>query len=246
MAAKFKSVCLSSAELHHTILFAYGLTRDMNALESMSPSVSRLFTASSLFLETRSATEASTQNYELVDRLLIEHTKKLVGPIVDRIELADIELVGKSIGIDAKYVRTRFFVEAYRYGKDSSIDDLLASNIAYLDKQLFLDEIVHIICERLDSTISSLKKSKSYRGVVSVLDANTIRWVREETSHEASAQNNQAPVSLIATQSLVTRIQSMSQSVSDEILERKISDLSVMSAALLKAVQSQEQRAINI
>lgn len=245
LTGKFRSPCLSSVELHLTILFAYELTENMSSLESISPSVLGLFLPGTLFSELGCKPEGSPEQYQLLDMLLLEHIKK-IGPIVDRFELDSIEIVGKSMGIDEKYVRTRFFIESYRHGKDSSIDDLLASNSAYLDKQLFLNAIVHIICERLDSTVSSLKKSKSYRGVVSILDANTIRWVKEEAAKGSSAHINRAPVSLIATNLLVMRIKSMSTNISDETLQRKISDLSVMGGVLLKAVQSQEERAMHI
>jgi hypothetical protein len=150
------------------------------------------------------------------------------------------------MGIDARYVRTRFFVETLRLGKDSSIDDLLASSISHLDKRLFVDETIRIVCQRLDSTISSLKKTKSYRGVVSVIDANISRWIKEEAAKGPSRQNNQAPVSLIATHTLVLRCQSVSKSVLDEELDKKIDAICTVSVTLLKAVQSQEQQAINV
>jgi hypothetical protein len=190
--------------------------------------------------------KASPQQYELLDGLLVEHAKKIATPIVDRFDLDGLEVVGKSMGIDARYVRTRFFVETLRLGKDSSIDDLLASNISHLDKRLFVDETIRIVCQRLDSTISSLKKTKSYRGVVSVIDANISRWIKEEAAKGPSRQNNLAPVSLIATHTLVLRCQSVSKSVLDEALDKKIDAICTVSVTLLKAVQSQEQQAINV
>lgn len=215
-------------------------------MESISPAVSSLFSPGALFSEMSSMPKASPQQYELLDGLLVDHAKKIATPIVDRFDLDGLEVVGKSMGIDARYVRTRFFVETLRLGKDSSIDDLLASSISHLDKRLFVDETIRIVCQRLDSTISSLKKTKSYRGVVSVIDANISRWIKEEAAKGPSRQNNHAPVSLIATHTLVLRCQSVSKSVLDEELDKKIDAICTVSVTLLKAVQSQEQQAINV
>lgn len=245
LADKFKKVHITSIELHHTILFAYELTGSVTSLESIAPTVHDLFTAGALFSD-MPCTEGSPQQYQLLDTLLVEHAKKTVSPVVDRFDLYDIEVVGKSMGIDTKYVRTRYFLEMIRFGMDASIDDLLASNIAYLDKRLFLDEIVQIICERLYCTISSLKKTKSYRGVVSVLDADASRWIREEARKGPSSQNNRGPISLISTNNLVLRIQSMSKSVEDDILDKKISAISTMIGTLLKAVQAREHQVMNV
>jgi hypothetical protein len=244
LAKKFRNVSLSSVELHHTILFAYELTGSLNGLEAITTSIHGLFAPGALYLEMGCKSETSPQQFELLDHLLVNAAKK-IGQIIDGFELGNIEMVGRSIGIDARYCRTRFFIEAYRFGKDVSIDDVMTTNVAYLDKQLFVDEIVRIVCQRLDSTITSLKKSKSYRGVVGVLDADTIRWVKEMTTQQPSIQDNLSPVSLIATHSLVQKIESISKTIPDKMLERQISDLSNMSTTLLKAV-SQEQRTIDI
>jgi hypothetical protein len=245
LTKKFRNVSLSSVELHHAILFAYELTGSLSGLESITPSIHGLFSPGALYLEMGCKPEVSPQQFELLDRMLANAAKN-TGETVDGFELGNIEMVGRSIGIDARYVRTRFFIEGYRYGKDVSIDDLLVANVAYLDKQLFVDEIVHIVCERLDSTLASLKKTKSYRGVVSVLDAGTIRWVKEVATRHPPMQDNLSPVSLIATHSLVLKIESISKTIPDKIIGREILDLSNLSATLLKAVSKEQSRAINV
>lgn len=245
LANKFSKVHLTSIELHHTILFAYELTGSLTSLESIAPTVHDLFAAGALFSNIPS-TGGTPRQYQLLDSLLVKHARKTVSPIVDRFDLYEIEVVGKSMGIDIKYVRTRYFLEMIRFGMDASIDDLMASNMAYLEKNIFLDEIVHIMCERLDYTITSLKKTKRYRGVVGILDADASRWIREEARKGSSLQDDRASVSLIATHSLVLRIQSMSKGVTDETLERKISAISTISATLLKAVQAQEHQVMNV
>ena len=238
---KYRNIYLSSVELHHTILFAFELTGNMKSLGSVAPAVSELFMPKALFSDIKCTPEALPQQYELLNGLLTEHAKKINPSVKDGCDLDDIEIVGRSMGIDAKYVRTRFFIEAYRFSKDSCVDDLLASNIAFLDKELFVRELVEIVCIRLNSVITTLKRTKSYRGLVGILDANAVRWVKEVASSGPSIQSDQVPVSLITTHSLVLRIQNMNENTSDETLEKNISTISVMSDTLLKAVQSQEQ-----
>lgn len=246
LALKFRKIHLTSVQLHHTALFVCELTSNIGALESIIPSVHQLFGAGALFLDMPSVPGGSPQQYRLLDELLVEHAKNTRAAIVDSFDLNSIETVATTMGINVKYVRTKYFLEMFRFAKDACVDALLASNISQLDKHMFLSEIVHIVCQRLDTTIASLKKSKSYRGVVSVLDADTSRWVREEAARGSSSRNDTAPVSLIATNSLVLRIQSMSKSVGDESLDKKIAAISMMSGTLLKAVQAQEQQVLNV
>lgn len=246
LTEKFRSVAVSSVELHLTILFAYELTGNISFLKSMAQSVTDLFTPAALFTEMGPTTDSSSQQCHLLDTMLIAHIKKNIDPIVSRFDLDDIEVVGKSMGIDATYVRTRFFIESYRISKDSKVEDLLTTSIPYLDKRLFLLEITHILCCRLHSTLTTLKKSKNFRSVISLFDANTCRWIEEEAMKEPAMLKDEAPVSLIATQALILRCRSMSESISDKTIENRIVAISAICDDLLKAVQSQEQRMMKV
>ena len=124
-----------------------------------------------------------------------------------------------------------------RLGKDASINDLLGSSISSLDKDLFAEKTVQILCDRLHATILSLKQTRNYRSVLSVLDADASRWVRE-VSTQSSGKNT--TTSLITTHSLIMRIQGISETLDDDLTD-KINALCLMSGTLLKAVQTHEQ-----
>ena len=248
LVLKLREVYLSSIELHHTVIFAAAMTHDIGSLEPIVPSFSSLFLLGSLSCDMPAIPKGSDQQRGLLDKAIAEHAKKSTIPIVDHFDMKDIEWVGKAWGMDFKYVRTRYFVEMIRLGKDATIDDLLGSSTSSLDKSLFVEEVVQIICVRLESTVSSLKRTKSYRGVVSLLDADTSRWVSDMAAKcSPSPNSSHAPASLIITHSLVLRTQSMCDSIADDSKYTKnVEALCLMSGTLLKAVQSQEQLAMNL
>jgi hypothetical protein len=247
LQAKLRAVQLPSVELHLTVMFAFELTYSIDSLDSTVPSFSRLFLLGSLFSESPVMPTGSSQQHQLLDTAIIENAKASVGPIVDKFDLKDIELVGKAWGVGNKYVRTRYFIEMIRLGKDSSIGDLISSSSAFLDKSLFVEEVVQIVSLRIDATITSLKRTKNYRSVVSLLDADTCRWVREEAALTSNPQTNRTPVSLITTHALVLRVQSICQDTGDGNMQRRVDQLSQMSGTLLKAVQEQEhQQVMNV
>mmetsp|Transcript_22582 Transcript_22582/g.48884 ORF Transcript_22582/g.48884 Transcript_22582/m.48884 type:complete len:1696 (-) Transcript_22582:1217-6304(-) len=242
LAKKLHNVHLSSVELTHTVLFAFEMTRNIDSLESAVPSFTSLFLIGSLFSETPPLPKGSAEQRGLLDRAILDHAATSSSPVIDNFScIEDVELFGKSLGLDAKYARTQYLIEMIRLGKDASIDDLLGSSISSLDKVLFTEKVVQIICGRLHATILSLKQTKSYRGILSLLDADASRWVREEALRGfPSEKNNYAIASLITTHSLVMRVQSMS----DDSMSEKIEALCLMSGTLLKAVQAHEQDAV--
>ena len=132
-----------------------------------------------------------------------------------------------------------------RLGKDASINDLLGSNISSLDKELFAQRTIIIICWRLHATIMSLKQTKNYRGVLSLLDAEKSRWVKEVATQSSSTQQNKyATTSLIATHSLIMRVQGMADTLNDALVSDEVNALCLMSGRLLKAVQAHEAQSV--
>ena len=129
-----------------------------------------------------------------------------------------------------------------KLGKDASINDLLGSNISSLDKEVFVEKTVEIVTVRLHATIQKLKQTQNYRGVLSLLDADASRWIREMVAQ--TPQDEYATASLIATHSLIMRVQGMSDSLKDDDITQKIDALCMMSGTLLKAVQSHEQESV--
>jgi len=243
LVSKYPNVQLSSVELHHTVIFAFEMTRSVSSLETAVPTLANLFLAGSLFSPMPHMLEGSVGQQDLLDKAILNHAANSQRPVIDNFScLNSVELFGKSLGLDSEYVRTRFLIDMIRLGKDSSIHDLLGSSISSLDMKYFSEAVVQIICVRLHSTILSLKQTKKYRGILSLLDADATRWLREEATRFSSSQF--ATASLITTNSLAMRVQRMFGSTSDESLTKKIGTLCSISETLLKAVQAQERESV--
>ena len=247
LASKFRRVELSSLELHHTVVFAFQMTRDVDSLQAAVPNFSSLFLLGALGVPAPPMPMGSADQRKLLDKAILDHAEKTAVPIVDNFSrIRDVELFGKALGLDVKYVRTRYLLGMIRLGKDASINDLLGASISSssLDKVIFAEAAIQIICARLNATITMLKQTKKYRGVLSLLDADTSRWAKAEAAKCSPAhQNNHAKASLINTHSLVIRAQNLSGDV-DDSLRARIDALSVMSGTLLKAVQAQERESV--
>ena len=221
-------------------------TDDMvDSLQSVVPSFSNLFLTGSIFSEMQPIASGSPEQRDLLDEAILDQAKSSKSPVVDNFSSCrSCELFGKSLGVDVKYVRTRYLIEMIRLGKDPSIDALLGASISSLDGAFFAEKIVEIVCTRHHATILSLKRTKNYRGILSLLDADASRWVKGEAAkYNPSQKNSFASTSLITTHSLVTRVQNMSESLDDSISE-KVDALCLMSSTLLNAVQAQEQEAV--
>ena len=246
LVMKLRDVQLSSVEAHHMVLFAFEMTGNVGSLESIIPSFSNLFLIGSIFSEMPPIPQGCEEQQELLNKAICARAEKSSSPVVDSfLCIHDIELFGKSLGLDAKYVRTQYLLEMIRLGKDASINDLLGSNISSLDKELFAQRTIIIICWRLHATIMSLKQTKNYRGVLSLLDAEKSRWVKEVATQSSSTQQNKyATTSLIATHSLIMRVQGMADTLNDALVSDKVNALYLMSGRLLKAVQAHEAQSV--
>ncbi|KAL7551043.1 hypothetical protein ACHAWF_014247, partial [Thalassiosira exigua] len=246
LATKHREVQLSSVELHHTVMFAFEMTHTVNSLKSIVPSFGNLFLVGTIYCELPPMPRGSTQQKSLLDKAIVNHAENTNRPVVDNFaDLLDLELFAKSLGITANFVRTHYLIEMIRLGKDASIDDLLGASGSSLEKSTFAEQVVRIICARLHATVTSLKKTKNYRGILSLLDADASRWVREEASKcPPSQRKKHAMASLITTHSMVMRIKNMFSGSIDESISAKIDALCLMSETLLKAVQTQEEEAV--
>lgn len=243
LVKKLQTVQLSSVELTHTVLFAFEMTNSIETIESVVPSFTSLFLIGSLFSKMPPLPEGSAEQQGLLDKAILDRATESESQVMDNsfATIRDVELFGKTLGVDARYVRTSYLIEMIRLGKDASVDGMLGSSISLLDKGLFVEKLLPIICGRLHTTISLLKQTKSYRGILSLLDADASRWVREEASQCSPLEsNNYGITSLITTHTLVMRAQSMA----DDSSSGRIDALYTMSGTLLKAVQAHEQDAV--
>ena len=244
LVAKHRGVQLSAVELHHTVLFAFEMLGSIDSLEAAVPSFSSLFLRGGLFTQMPPLPRGSIQQKALLDKAITDHAEKTTDLVDSFSRIKGIELFGRALGVDAKYVRTQYLVEMIRLGRDTSINDLLGGTSTLLDQSLFAESVVQIICGRLNATIASLNKTKQYRSILSLLDADASRWVKEEAGKSPTSQQvNYASASLITTYSMVMRLQSMTEKL-DGLLSEKVNALSLMSGTLLKAVQAEEQDAV--
>ena len=256
---KYPTVHQTSLELHHLVIFAFQMTRNVQSLSTIVPSFTKLFLVGSLFIEMKPIMSQGSfgeqKQKDLLDKAIIDHAAKSSSPILDNFScIHSIELFGRSLGLDVAYVRTRYLIEMIRLGKDASINDLLGGGVivsSLFDKSFFAEEVIHILCKRLHATIHSLKQMKRYRGIHSLLDADACQWLRNEVSASEvatktmmSSKNNViATSSLITTHSLIMRLQSMLPL--EESLRNKIDTLFLMSGTLLKVVQTQDEQETN-
>ena len=157
---------------------------------------------------------------------------------VNREHLDDIVLLGRSWGMDKGHVLTQFLLVMYELGKDDDVEDLFNSVTRLLDVDMFLDHGIAIVCVRLSTALSILKKAKQCRGILAMLDADTCEWVREQArttraqKPDIVAINEEGSlISLDNTQALILRMKRMSS-----VNRIDAYALSVMCETLLKAV----------
>merc|ERR1712238_639342 len=115
----------------------------------------------------------------------------------------------------------------YEMGKDNMVDDLI--NIGRQVKvSQFIDNAVDIVCVRLNTTLTLMKKVKEYRGVIGMLDADTCHWVKEKAGIAIQGR----PRPLENTHSLILRIMRL-----DSESKSQVHALSIMSGTLLRVVE---------
>lgn len=243
LVSKMRSVKSSSVLLHHIVAFTFEMTHDIDSIASAVPSFTRLFSVGSLFSEMPPMPKESIEQRGLIDQAIVDRAKSSSSnPVIDNYDrVKDVELVGQAFGLDPKYIKTRYLIEIIRLGRDASINDLLGASSAALMKPLFIEELVQILCSRLHGIISSLKRTKQYRGVVSRLDAEASNWVKEQAERIAYQDDEYTPASLITTHSLILRVRSMAE---HDTKSEQINSLSLISETLLKAVREQEQQRV--
>lgn len=243
LISKLRPVKSSSVMLHHIVVFTFEMTHDIDLIASAVPSFTRLFSVGSLFDEMPPIPKESIEQRGLINKAIVDRAQNSCSnPVIDNFDsIKDVELVGKAFGLDSRYARTRYLIEIIRLGRDASINDLLGSSSTALIKPLFIEELVPILCSRLQGIISSLKRTKQYRAVITRLDAEASSWVKEQAEHIAPQQDENTPVSLITTHSLIVRLQGMTE---NELPSEQINSLSLISETLLKAVREQEQQRV--
>merc|ERR1739844_522175 len=116
------------------------------------------------------------------------------------------------------------------------VEDLTNSIQRIIDMNLFITGGITLSCCRLNAAVSGLKKTKKYRSVLAMLDADTCQWVQEEAD-KAISENLDFVIegeggkllSLEMTHGLI--LQMMRMTVMNQ---SQTHELSIMSGTLLK------------
>ena len=232
----------SSLEAHNGIVCAVQLNDDLSLLPKCVDSFDSMFLRQSFslpFSRTFTANEYQVSFIESATRRLGEIAE---GPNVNREYLDDLVSLGRGWGFDKGYILTQFLLDMYELGKDDLVDDLFNSITRLIDVDMFLDHGIAIVCVRLSTALSILKREKQCRGILAMLDADTCEWVREQA--KTTVVDNPDIVvtdeygqliSLESTQALILRMKRMSA-----VNRIDAYALSVMCETLLKAVDHLE------
>eukprot|EP00557_Chaetoceros_sp_GSL56_P001979 CAMPEP_0176495180 /NCGR_PEP_ID=MMETSP0200_2-20121128/10511_1 /TAXON_ID=947934 /ORGANISM="Chaetoceros sp., Strain GSL56" /LENGTH=159 /DNA_ID=CAMNT_0017893025 /DNA_START=59 /DNA_END=538 /DNA_ORIENTATION=+ len=95
-------------------------------------------------------------------------------------DLDDITTLARAWGMDKSYVLTEFLIVMYEQGKDDCVQHLITST-RLIEIERFQDVCMSIACVRLDAALTMLKRAKKYRNILSMLDADTCEWVKEQS-----------------------------------------------------------------
>jgi hypothetical protein len=152
-------------------------------------------------------------------------------------DLDDITTLARAWGMDKSYVLTEFLLVMYEQGKDDCVQHLITST-RLIEIERFQDGGMCIACVRLDAALLVLKRAKKYRNILSMLDADTCEWVKEQAEINkkqrpgcvATHREDGKLISLENTQDLILRIKRMSSASRVDATA-----LSTMCDVLLKA-----------
>jgi len=227
----------SSLEIHCAVICAWQLTDDFSTFCSCFPTMDDLFLRKSIF-EHQPITESPSeiQSY-FVNNALRRKAILFDGSIVNYDDLDDIITLARAWGMDKGNILTEFLLIMYEQGKDDCIQHLVTST-RLIEIERFQDGAMSIACVRLDAALTTLKRAKKYRNILSLLDADTCEWVKEQAEVNrkgrpgsiATHRGDGKLISLENTQDLILRIKRMSST-------RRIdaTALSTMCDILLKA-----------
>ena len=230
----------SSLEAHNGIVCAVQLNDDLSLLPLCIDSFDSTFLRQSLSLKvmTRSFTADEHQISFIESSIRQQCEIHIDGQGVAREDLDDIVSLGRLWGLDKGYVLTQFLLVMYEMGKDDDVEELFNSITRLLDVDMFLDHGIAIVCVRLCTALSILKKVKQCRSILAMLDADTCEWVREQarmTSMEnpdiVVTDEDGRLISLDNTHALILRMKRMST-----VNRIDAYALSVMCETLLKAM----------
>lgn len=246
LVEKAPRVNRGALDLHRAVVCASLLSDNLSSLSAVISGFYDTFLQSSLFTEASSTPSNTARQREFVERAIVIRATRttgglgLIGPVLDSLELAEIDTIATIWGISTEYVRTTFLLTMYELGKDAMVEDLVTSNAQYIDVDRFVQGGIDTSCRRLNGTLNVLRKNSEKRHVIGLLDADTCQWLleRAQDSHsfleQYGSKEEVGEVSLSLTHSFILRLLSLSLSAGAKATRVKIHSLSVLSGTLLK------------
>jgi hypothetical protein len=240
-----KPVNKHSLDVHKGIICAAHLAEDISSLVQCAPSFGDVFLSSSLFKEC-SPSCCTDEQILFVRKSVYKKAREFKAPLLNRYDLDEIENLGKAWGFSETRIRSEFILALYLFGKDATVVDFPTDFSNLEEAVYFVFEGLCIVCIRIHATLKIITQVKQFRPILSMLDAETCRWVKDQTEngllrHEALGwDSSDSFPSLSATHELIFKLLHISSTTGDKSLMEKSQALTLLSATLLKAIQDEQ------
>jgi hypothetical protein len=229
--------------IHRVIVCGTLVSDDIGALSEAVPELFECFLPTSLFQTTGAGMENTDKQMEFLEQAVIDRANDLEEAVPGRLDISDIETLSRLWDVSLKDIRTLFLLAMYELGKDTLVDESLAScTSSNLDVERFVSDGLGIACRRLNR-ILNVKRTPKVKSVMSMLDADTCEWIREQAEDSMSlleGDDGDSQVSLANTHLLVLRLLGLCTMIGVKTMATKIHSLSILSGTLLKALEQQE------
>lgn len=241
MVQSSRPVSEHALDIHRVIVCGTLVCDNMGSLSDAVPELYESFTPSSLFQTESAGMENTDKQMEFLEQAVIDRANELQEGVPGRLEIGDIERLASLWNVDLKDIRTLFLLAMYELGKDTLVDESLAtSTSSNLDVERFVSDGLGTACRRLN-LILNVKRSPQVKSVMGMLDADTCEWVREQAEESISlleGDDSDSQVSLANTHLLILRLLGLCTMKGDKSMATKIHSLSILSGTLLKALEN--------
>jgi hypothetical protein len=246
LVQRTKAVNIHSLDAHKGIICAAHLAEDMTTLVQCAPSFGDVFLAFSLFREPSLSSSCTDEQIAFVKKSVYKKAREFNGPLLNRFDLEEIENLGKAWGFTETKIRSEFLLSLYLFGKDAAVIDFPTEFSSKEEAEYFVFEGLSIVCIRIHATLKIITQVKQFRPILSILDAETCRWVRDQTENGLLRYKSlgwdgaDSFPSLSATHELVLKLVQLSLNTGDKLLIEKSHALSLLNTTLLKAIQDEQ------
>jgi hypothetical protein len=229
----------SSLDAHRGIVCAVQLNDDFALLPKCLGDFDSLFLRESFACPFPRSFKVNQYQQSFIEAATKRQAEITEGSTVSHEDLDDLIQLGRIWGLDKGHILTQFLIVMYELGRDDVVEDFFTSVARLLDIELFLAHGIAIVCVRLSTALSILRKAKQCRSILALLDADTCEWVREQARTTCAenpdivvTQEDGTLVPLESTHGLILRMKRMSS-----VNRIDAYALSVMCETLLKAME---------